>query len=169
MTTNHPRTARPMRRAEREITDPAQIDAILDEAQVLYVTMKDEPAPYIVPLCFGRDARTLYVHSALAGTKIELLRAHPLVGFCAATPMRVVPAANACGWGSRARSVAGTATARIVEGEEERHRGLDAIMRHYAQASAEAPSSEPVYAPRTLERTCVIAFRVETLRAKHTG
>ncbi len=162
-----------MRRAERELSGQAQIDAILDEAPVLYVSLKDEPAPYVVPLCFGRDKDTLYVHSAIDGTKISLLKANPRVGFCASTGMTVVPGAAACAWGSRASSVAGTATARIVEGDEERRRGLDAIMRHYAGAAAgaapQAAETRHQYAAGPLSRTCVIAFRIDTRRAKRTG
>ena len=33
-----------------------------------------EGSPYIVPLCFGYDAGTLYFHSAPAGKKIDLLK-----------------------------------------------------------------------------------------------
>jgi hypothetical protein len=161
-----------MRRAERELTDRAEIDAILDGAPVLYVTMKDEPAPYVVPLCFGREEDTLYVHSAIEGTKIELLKKNPRVGFCVATEMTVVPGTTACAWGAHAKSVAGTATARIVESDEERRRGLDAIMRHYAGAAADSADSATggySYAPGPLARTCVIAFRVDKRRAKSTG
>ena len=30
--------------------------------------------PYIVPLCFGYEDRTIYLHSALAGKKISMLK-----------------------------------------------------------------------------------------------
>jgi nitroimidazol reductase NimA-like FMN-containing flavoprotein (pyridoxamine 5'-phosphate oxidase superfamily) len=171
---HHSSEARPMRRAERELSEQAQVDAILDEAPVLYVSLKDEPAPYVVPLCFGREKDTLYVHSASEGTKIALLKADPRVGFCAATEMTVVPGATACAWGSRARSVAGTATARIVESDEERRRGLDAIMRHYAGAAAgsavpQAADAGHSYAPGPLARTCLIALHIDTRRARRTG
>ena len=121
-----------------------------------------------MPLCFGRDEETLYVHSAREGTKIELLKANPLVGFCASTTMTVVPGATACAWGSRSSSVAGTAEGRIVESDEERRRGLDAIMRHYAGAGG-APQGAAVYAEGPLSRTCIIAFRIVTRRGKRTG
>jgi nitroimidazol reductase NimA-like FMN-containing flavoprotein (pyridoxamine 5'-phosphate oxidase superfamily) len=159
-----------MRRAENEITDPAQIEAILDGAPVLYLSMNDEPAPYVVPMCFGRERDTLYLHSALTGTKIHLVRKNPCVGFCAATTMIVVPGGTACAWGSQAQSVAGTATARIVEGDEERRLGLDAIMRHYAGAAAGAASvAPPAYSPGSLARTCIVALHIDHCSAKRTG
>jgi nitroimidazol reductase NimA-like FMN-containing flavoprotein (pyridoxamine 5'-phosphate oxidase superfamily) len=154
-----------MRRAEREITDAAALDDILSRAQVLYLGVRDEPAPYVIPVCFGVDGRTLYVHSALAGTKIDLLRLHPVVGFSACTEMTVRPGAAACDFSSSARSVVGTGRARMVETDAERIRGLDSIMRHYAAE----PDAKHSYRRGALSRTCVIAIRIDTLRGKETG
>jgi nitroimidazol reductase NimA-like FMN-containing flavoprotein (pyridoxamine 5'-phosphate oxidase superfamily) len=156
---------RSMRRAEREITDRAALDEILKTARILYLALRDEPAPYVIPVCFGVDGGTLYVHSALAGTKIDLLRLHPVVGFSACTEMTVTPGARACDWSSSARSVIGTGRARIVETEAERIRGLDSIMRHYVEESEVRPS----YGKGVLSRTCVIAVTIDTLRGKETG
>jgi uncharacterized protein len=164
-----------MRRAEREITDPAAVDAILAEAPLLFLSFHDEPAPYVVPVCFGRDGDTLYVHSAPTGTKIDLLEANPSIGFCAATamtltggPAAAAPGVEACRYGARGCSVSGTATARVVEDEDERRRGLDAIMRHYLTVPG-GPAAGFTYAPATLARTCIIALRIDTVRAKCTG
>ena len=66
-----------MRRSEKEITDQEALDGILQSAEILFLALRDEPAPYVFPVCFGSDAGTVYVHSALVGTKIDLLSAHP--------------------------------------------------------------------------------------------
>lgn len=118
-----------MRRAGREIIDRAALDDILQSARILFLALRGQPAPYALPVCFGLDSETLYVHSALVGTKIDLLRSHPVVGFSACMDMTVTPGAAACDFTSAARSVVGTGRARIVESEEERIRGLDSIMR----------------------------------------
>jgi uncharacterized protein len=157
---------RVMRRAEREITDPAALDDVLREAHILFLGLRAEPAPYVLPVCFAHERRTLYVHSAMAGTKIDLIAAHPVVGFSACAELVVVPGAAACDFTARVRSVIGTGRARIVSDPEERARGLSAIMRHYASGPA---AERPVYKPETLERTCVIAIRIETLRGKRIG
>jgi hypothetical protein len=157
-----------LRRSERELTEPAELDSVLREAQVLYLAFHDEPAPYVVPVCFGHDNGVLYVHSAREGTKLDLLRADPLVGFCASTDMEVVSAGSPCAFSCRARSVAGTATARVVEEEPERLRGLDAIMRHYAAGGTDA-LPDPAYKTGSLTRTCILALRIESMRGKRTG
>jgi nitroimidazol reductase NimA-like FMN-containing flavoprotein (pyridoxamine 5'-phosphate oxidase superfamily) len=157
---------RPMRRAEREITEPALILEVLQRATVLFLAFHDSPAPYVVPVCFGHENGTLYVHSAVAGTKIELLRANPLLGFSASTDMVVVPGQSACDFSSRARSVVGTGRARIVESQEERGHGLDLIMRHYSTGPV---SAAPVYRPDALARTCVLAISILSMSGKKTG
>jgi hypothetical protein len=153
-----------MRRTEREILDRAAVDNILQSARILFLALRDEPAPYVVPLCFGLEKDTFYIHSALVGTKIDLLRRHPVVGFCACSDMRVITGGSPCDFTSAAQSVVGTGRARIVVDEEERLRGLGSIMQHYAQGRFETPA----YRPESLARTCVIAIRIDTLRGKST-
>ena len=151
-----------MRRKEKEVTDRAAQERILRAAPILTLALRDEPAPYVVPVCFGLDGETVYVHSALVGTKIDLLEADPVVGFCACADVAVTAAGPACSSGASGRSVIGTGRARVVEDESERRRGLDAIMRHYAADGGPAP----VYGPDALARTCVIAIRIDTLHGK---
>jgi nitroimidazol reductase NimA-like FMN-containing flavoprotein (pyridoxamine 5'-phosphate oxidase superfamily) len=158
---------RGMRRAEREITDPALLHNILQEATILFLAFNDSPAPYVVPVCFAHDEQgILYVHSAREGAKIELLGKDPHVGFSASTELTVVSGEAACDFTSRARSVAGTGHARIVESDAERTHGLDLIMRHYARGPA---AESPVYRGRSLARTAVIAIDIISLRGKQTG
>lgn len=158
------RDDRPMRRGGREIVGRAALDEILLSTQILFLALRDEPAPYVIPVCFGLEADTLYVHSALVGTKIDLIRSHPVVGFCACADMTVIPGPAPCDFTSAATSIVGTGRARIVDNEEERLHGLDSIMRHYA---GEKPGGN-AYRPGTLSRTCVIAIRIDTLRGKST-
>jgi uncharacterized protein len=165
MTVGADRPDRPMRRTETEITDQDALDEIIRTAEVLFLALRDELAPYVFPVCFGGDSGTLYVHSALVGTKIDLLRADPIVGFSACTTMTITPGRTPCDFSAAARSVVGTGRARIVEDEEERLRGLDAILRHYDAGAA----GKPVYRPGSLARTCVIAIHVDTLHGKATG
>jgi hypothetical protein len=154
-----------MRRAEKEVVDRVAMDTILASARILFLAIPDEPAPYVLPVCFGIDHDTLYVHSARVGRKIELLQRHPIVGFSACTEMEIIAGDSACDFTSTAQSVIGTGRVRIVEREEERRRGLDSIMRHYAEAILE----HPFYRPGSLSRTCVLALEIATMRGKNTG
>ena len=153
-----------MRRPKTEITARAQLEDILRRARVLFLCLSDARAPYVVPVCFGWKKDTLYVHSALSGTKIDLLRADPAVGFSACTDMTITSGATACDFSLQAESIAGTGRARILAEEKERVHGLDLIMRHYAESAG-----VPVFSPGSLSRTCVIAITIETLRGRRLG
>jgi len=150
---------RPMRRAEREITDAAGIDDVLCRATVLCLALRDEPAPYVIPVSFGWEGDTLYVHSAPTGTKIDLIAADGRVGFSAWVDDALVSGAAACDWGARGASVSGTGRARLVTDPGEKLRGLDAIMRHYGQ-------DRPVYRPDVLARTALVAITVDAVTGK---
>ena len=157
-----PAPARAMRRAEREIVGRAEVDAILSRADVLFLALRDEPAPYVIPVSFGYEEGTLYVHSAPRGSKIDLIARDPRVGFSAHADYALVRGDAACDCGVRASSVVGTGIAHVVTDEREKLRGLDAIMRHYGE-------SRPAYRQETLARTCLLAIAVQSMRAKRVG
>jgi uncharacterized protein len=151
-----------MRRKDKEIADRAGIEAVLSRARVLCLAMLDEPAPYVIPVSFGFENGTLYVHGAPRGAKIDLLAAHPRVGFTAWADETLVTGEAACDFGVRASSVVGTGTARVLSDHGEKLRGLNAIMRHHGV-------TDPVYRPEALARTAVIAITVDQMRGKRVG
>lgn len=77
-----------MRRKDREMSVEFGLQ-VIDKAEygVLAVTDPEGDLPYAVPLSMVRRGRTLYFHSAKAGTKVDL--------FQEGTPVRVVFVANA--------------------------------------------------------------------------
>ncbi|MFC1532217.1 pyridoxamine 5'-phosphate oxidase family protein [Thermodesulfobacteriota bacterium] len=63
-----------MRRKEKEITKKSEIEAVINKALVCRVGLSDNNFPYIVPLCFGYQDNTIYIHGALEGRKIDILK-----------------------------------------------------------------------------------------------
>ncbi len=151
-----------MRRAEREVGERAEVEAILARAPILSLALRDEPAPYVIPVSFGYEQGTLYVHSSPRGAKIDLIARDARVGFSACADYALVTGAGSCDWGARAASVVGTGVARVVSDPAEKLRGLDAIMRHYGDR-------RPAYRSETLARTCLIAIAVRSMRGKRLG
>jgi uncharacterized protein len=70
-----------MHRQDREITDAAEIAAVLGKGQVATLAMARDNQPYIVTLNYGYDPAegTLYFHCANTGLKLDFLRANPRV------------------------------------------------------------------------------------------
>ena len=145
-----------------EITDPAEIEEIIRSARYLFLAIRDDPAPYLVPLFFGYVPGRLYIHCAKAGAKLDLMGKNPCVGFGLAEEPGIIPADSACGFSAKTRSIIGDGIARIVSDPRERIAGLNAIMSRYSTA-------KPVYKPDSLERTCVIAIDIRKLKAKKVG
>jgi nitroimidazol reductase NimA-like FMN-containing flavoprotein (pyridoxamine 5'-phosphate oxidase superfamily) len=139
---------RPMRNFKKEITDRAEMEEVLARADVLYLALHDEPAPYVIPLNFAYADGALWFHCAREGTKLDLIRRDPRV-----------PGPAACDFTTTGRSVVGRGTARISADPAERRRGLDALACRYGM-------ERPDYRPDSFERTCVVRVDVEELRGK---
>lgn len=65
----------PLRRVDRAITDPDDIDRILSEARFATIALADGDEPYVVTLSCGFDAarRLLCFHVAPAGRKLDII------------------------------------------------------------------------------------------------
>jgi hypothetical protein len=148
-----------MRKAQREIIERAEIEGILARAEVLFLALHDEPAPHVIPLNFAFADGALWFHCALEGTKLDLIRRDPRVGFCAVVDARVVAGAAACDFSAAGSSVVGRGTARVCTDPEERRHGLDALMRRHGV-------ERPAYRPGSFDRTCMVRVDVEELRGK---
>ena len=74
-----------MRKREREITEPSEILAILDECKILHLGLSDGDQPYVVPLNYGyllEDGKlTFYLHGSTEGYKYEVLQKNRKVSF----------------------------------------------------------------------------------------
>lgn len=118
-------------RADRQMTDPESIDDVLRRAEVLHLGMTGTDGPYVVPVNFGYDGEHIWIHSAEAGHKLDLLARDPRVCFEACTDVRIVPGKQ-CGWGARFRSVVGFGTAVLVDDPEEKAHGLGVLISQYS-------------------------------------
>ena len=118
---------------ERQVTDPEQILHILDTAKVLHLGLAVDSEPYVVPMNYGytmEDGRlTLYLHSAVKGRKLDMIRKNPNVFFemdCDRMPFEGrVP----CQYGLVYSSIMGRGTATLVEDVEEKKRAMTILMK----------------------------------------
>ena len=156
-----------MRKAEREITNEQEKFAALLRCESMTLALRTDSAPYLVPLNFGaelkEDGLVLYFHCAAEGTKLGLLRADALVGFCAHRQIRVFNKGVApCGYTTDYESVCGEGIAEIVTDERERLHGLKVLMAHYTDEIF----SDETFAPRALAITTVVRIRVHKWTGK---
>ena len=151
-----------MRREERAIKSPVEIERIIHEAEVLRVAFSRNDRPYLVPMCFGYAEDVFYCHSAPEGTKIDMLRANPNVCFECEAESEVVPGDPACRWAMKYRSVIGFGRATLVDDDDEKMRALQTIMEHYSGERPDIPQEG-------LRRTAIIRIDVESMTGKAAG
>lgn len=121
-----------MRRKDREITDLATIESIIAESKFCRMALCDKGKPYIVPMCYGYKDRTVYVHSAREGHKLEVMKKNSAVCIEFETVPEVVKNDIACKWKLRYKSVIAQGKAVALDGIEEKRRALAIIMGNYA-------------------------------------
>lgn len=151
-----------MRRKDKEITDRALMDSIISHAQVCHIGLCDEGRPYVVPMCFGYDGTTIYLHGAREGRKIEILKRSPDVCFEFDTDCEIKKGDKSCSFTMKYRSVMGYGRASFVEEPEARGKALNLIMNQYEKGSFSFPEE-------SLAKIAIIAIHVTEMTSKKSG
>lgn len=124
-----------MRRREREITDPNQIQEILDTCSYLHLGLVDDGMPYVVPLNYGvtKDESdghyVLYLHGAHEGRKLDIIRKNPNCCFTMERNVELFEGRMACQYGMVYECVMGFGTVTIVDDVDEKINSLRILMK----------------------------------------
>ena len=153
-----------MTKRERQITDPQQIEAILGTSRVLHLGLAVDNEPYVVPLNYGytmEDGKlVIYLHSALRGKKLDMIRANPRVFFemdCDRVPFEgVMP----CQYGMGYSSIMGRGQAHIVEDVEEKKKAMTILMKTQT-------GKDFTFEDRLVSMVAVVRIDVAEYTAKH--
>ena len=163
-----------MRRKEKEITDRAELKALVGRCLVGRLGIADGDRPYVVPLSFGLEGEALYFHCASEGRKLDILARNPRVCVEFDGDVELVSADRACGWTARYMSVLIEGRAHVVADEAGKIAGLDAIMRHQASLvpkTGDGQSGDGAFRPgeygaKMLVRTTVVRVDIESWSGK---
>jgi hypothetical protein len=150
-----------MRRREKEITDRREIEAILNRAEICHLAMADNNDPYVVALNYGYADNCLFIHSAPAGKKIELLRRNPHVCFTVNTDVEVVETDSVHKCSTKYKSVIGSGTASLVTDDRGKIAGLDVLMAQYSDTAHEYPQE-------LLDKMVIIKIAIESMTGKQS-
>ena len=151
-----------MRRKEKEITDIRSIEEIINKAKVCRLALTLDDIPYIVPVCFGYSAETIYFHSARKGEKINIIKKNNRVCFEFDVDHELVESEEACSWDMKFRSVIGFGKAFFVENIEEKQEALRIIMQNYTDRIFLFPE-------KNLNSTLVVKIDIEQMTGKKSG
>ena len=153
-----------MTKREFKITDEAEIREILDTAKVLRLGLAVDNEPHIIPLNYGYSMEegklTFYLHSAVKGSKLELMGKNPNVCFELACDYRPFEGVLPCQYGLGYSAVSGRGRVTIVEDVEEKMEAMSVLMK--TQTGKDFTFNE-----RLVSIVSVIRLDVSEYTAKH--
>ena len=153
-----------MTKRERQITDPDKILEILDKAKVLRLGLCADNEPYVVPMNYGyvfeEGKLVLYLHSAVRGKKLDMLRQNPRVFFELDCDLMPFEGRVPCQYGLAYSSVMGRGTGYIVEDVEEKKRAMSVLMKTQT-------GKDFSFEDRLVSMVAVIRIDVTEYTAKH--
>ncbi|SHN62615.1 hypothetical protein SAMN02745728_01287 [Desulfovibrio litoralis DSM 11393] len=124
-----------MRRKDRELKEYKDITAILDECEVLRLGLCLENKPYLVPMNFAYELIGsqfyFYLHSALEGRKIDIIKQNNNVCFEVDCAYKKIPAEQACEWTAKFKSVVGEGKIFILDNDQDKKNALDVFMKKH--------------------------------------
>jgi nitroimidazol reductase NimA-like FMN-containing flavoprotein (pyridoxamine 5'-phosphate oxidase superfamily) len=122
-----------MRRRDREIETREEIDEITRSAEVCRIAFARANEPYVVPVSFGYDGESIYIHTARTGRKLDFIAANNRVCFELESHVSLQRnEEDPCEWTFAFESVIGYGTISELTTSDDKAHGLNQIMRHYS-------------------------------------
>ncbi len=122
-----------MRREDKQIINRSEIDKIIKKSDVCRLAFAKDNIPYIVPVSFGYDGKSIFIHTAKTGKKIEFIQENNMVCFEFATDIKTIGNEDIpCRWTSAYRSVIGTGRITELIVHTEKVSAMNEIMLHYS-------------------------------------
>lgn len=157
-----------MRRKDREVKDLDGIFDIVRRCNVVHLGMVDNGKPYVVALNFGYerkgDVLILYLHCAMEGRKIDILRNNPNVYFQMDCVNEFIKGTSErpCSYCWRYDSVMGSGQVEFVEDIQKKTHALNRLIQHVGK-------TDEIFSfpPASFARTRVLRIRSNDITGKH--
>jgi len=152
-----------MRKSDREIKSKEEIIDIIKRCDVIRLAFNNGDYPYILPLNFGFEVKNdkviFYLHSALEGTKVDIMKKDNRASFemDAKHELQYYEEKGYCTMSYE--SIIGRGRIRILP-EDEKMNALKKLMGHYHK------SEDTYFNPAAISRTLVYSLEVEEMTAK---
>jgi len=148
---------------EKAAYDKSSVYAVLDAALVAHVAFVQNGAPIVVPMIYGREGDTLYLHGARKARVIRMLEQTPRACLNVTLVDGIVFARSAFNSSMNYRSATIYGTPRLIDDEAEKLRTMKAISEHTMPGRWDE-LRDPL--DREVKMTGVIALEIETASAK---
>lgn len=148
---------------EKAAYDKQTVFAVLDAALVAQVAFVQDDAPVVVPMIYGREGDTLYLHGARKARIVRMLEQTPRVCLNVTLVDGIVFARSAFNSSMNYRSATIYGTPRLIEGDGGKLHGMKVISEHTMPGRWDE-LREPL--DREVKMTGVIALDIETASVK---
>jgi len=152
-----------MRRKDKEITDTSELLDILTSNSICRLGLSEGGQPYIFPMNYGYQDNKIFLHSAHAGKKVEIIKENGKACFEITDSIEVVTSAKACSFGTKYRSVIGSGTISLIEDPSQKIDALKLIMK---QLTGRHDWDIPEDA---IQKVAVLKIEIDSITAKKSG
>lgn len=122
-----------MRRNDKEIASREEMDEIIRGSHVCRIALAIDNMPYVVPVSFGYDGESIYLHTANEGKKITCFESNNNICFEFDRNVKLFKDQdNACKWSFSYESVIGYGKIYELESLEQKKNGINKIMTQYS-------------------------------------
>lgn len=148
-----------MRRQERKIESKEAMEEFIRSENILRLGMSVDNMPYIVPVNYGYANETFYIHCALEGRKLDMIRKNPRVCFEIDGNHRLVTGQVACSYTMKYTSIIGYGKAEILEEHSDKVKALDVIMAQFSNQAF-------TYPDKAVAKVAIIKISVDEMSGK---
>ena len=148
---------------KKQITDPAEIDAIIKKTKYSVIALSMDNQPYVVSLSHGYDKKenALYYHCAAKGRKIDYIRSNPNV---CATIIDDRGYQQECDHYYASIVIFGQM--KIMEELEDKKHGINILFDHL-EDDPDAARKKEIKSDQSYKKVCVLKLTIEEMTAKN--
>lgn len=153
---------REMRRKGQSLPKEEIVRILEDSSHGILALTGDDGYPYAVPLSFVYHDDRLIFHSALAGHKIDSIRASAKASFCIVDRDDVVPME----YTTRYRSVIAFGRVSIVSDDDKRRSYIEELSMKYAPFDTQEHRNQEI--SKEWDGLCVLEFMIDHITGKES-
>lgn len=147
------------------IEEQNEIEAVIKSCRTCFLGLSDQNnQPYVIPMNFGYQNNTIYLHSGQFGRKWQLMKENPkaCITFVQGDELAYQDEHVACSWRVKSKSVIAEGIIEFVDDYDEKVAILNIIMAQYSdrEFNFNAPA---------VKNVGVYKMKIESLHAKEFG
>jgi len=150
--------AREMRRQDRKVSDEKAWEMLEKAEWGILSLASSDGEPYGVPLNFVCQEKCIYIHCAIEGKKIDIIKENEKASFCCVLSAKAIPEKFTTAYAS---AIAGGKVE--IASDEEKRKALKLLIEKYC-VGLEKEGLD--YIDRLYGKTEVIKFSVESISGK---